>query len=413
MAKQLFDPRFDAARPAAVVRAANVDDVRAAVAFANEQALPVAVRGGGHSYVGASAADGAMVVDLRLLNEIGYDAGSAVIGAGASVIAVQQGLAPFGQTLPLGTCPTVGIAGLALGGGVGVDSRLYGLTCDRLTAATLVLADGSVEQVSATRRPELFWALRGGGAGLGVVTSLTFRTCPTAPKDIVRLSFPGATAEQVLTGWARWLPDTGRSAWASVELSVDDAGAITSTVLLVCAAGTGTATAARLAGIVGAAPGGAGPETLDHAAAVLRLGGGRIDTPRTVTVAGSDVLREVTPESAAAVAAAAAELSTIGGQGMVLVDPLDGAVRDIPADATACPWRAHGALLQWLVADPDSPDAARGWIDRAHHSVARFSAGGYSNYLEADHPAERYLAGNAKRWNRIRAEVDPHGRFAR
>ncbi|WP_194817474.1 FAD-dependent oxidoreductase [Nocardia sp. XZ_19_385] len=409
-AKQLFDPRFDGAHPAAVVRATATEDVRAAVLFANDHDLPIAVRGGGHSYVGASAADDALVLDLRQLDDITYDNGVAVIGAGASLYRIQADLARHGQTLPLGTCPTVGIAGLTLGGGLGVETRLYGFTCDRLIEATLVLADGSVAKVSAADRPELFWALRGGGGGLGVLTSLTFRTCPAAPKDIVRLTFPGAVAQQVLTGWARWLPETGRTAWASVEVSADGTGAVDCAVLLVCAAGTGTTTAARLAGIVGAAPVGTHHRTLGHLDAVLSLAGGQSDMPRTSTVAGSDVVAEFSPALADAVVEAVAARSSAGGRGMVLVDPLDGAVRDLLPDATACPWRDHSAVLQWIATDALDDGAA--WIDRAHRLVAPHSAGGYVNYLEPAQPADRYFAANTNRLTEIRSAVDPHGRMS-
>ncbi|MBP2187280.1 FAD-binding oxidoreductase [Nocardia goodfellowii] len=411
-AKQLFDPRFDAARPAAVVRATDTEDVRAAVAFADEHDLSIAVRGGGHSYVGASAADGALVIDLRQMREITYDNGVAVIGAGASLYGIQAELARHGQTLPLGTCPAVGIAGLTLGGGIGVESRLYGLTCDRLREATLVLADGSRTAVSAANRPELFWALRGGGGGLGVLTSLTFRTCPATSKDIVRLAFSGTAAQQVLTGWARWLPETGRTVWASVEVSADGAGAVGCAIRLVCTAGTGVTTAARLAGVIGAAPVGTHHRTLGHLDAVLSLAGGRPDTPRTSTVAGSDVVARYSPELADAVVEAISSRSSAGGRGMVLVDPLDGAVRDLLADATACPWRNHSAVLQWIATDYRDPGEAAAWIDRAHQLVGAHSAGGYINYLEPAQPTNRYFAANTSRLSDIRAAVDPDGRMS-
>ncbi|MGW0248799.1 FAD-binding protein [Nocardia goodfellowii] len=411
-ARQLFDPRFDAARPAAVIRAADSEDVRTAVVFANEHELPIAVRGGGHSYVGASVADGALVIDLRQMREITYDNGVAVIGAGASLYGIQVELARHGQTLPLGTCPTVGIAGLTLGGGIGVESRLYGLTCDRLREATLVLADGSRTAVSAANRPELLWALRGGGGGLGVLTSLTFRTCPAAAKDIVRITFSGTSADQVLTGWARWLPETGRTIWASVEVSADGTGAVGCAVRLVCAAGTGATTAARLAGVIGAVPVGTQHRTLGHLDAVLSLAGGRSDTPRTSTVAGSDVLAEFSPALADAVVEAVAARSRAGGRGMVLVDPLDGAVRDLLADATACPWRDHSAVLQWIATDYQEPGEAAAWIDRAHRLVGAHSVGGYVNYLEPAQPADRYFAANTGRLSDIRAAVDPDGRMS-
>ncbi|MFI9506485.1 FAD-binding protein [Nocardia sp. NPDC052566] len=414
-AKQLFDTRFDAAAPVAVVQVTSEQDVQAAVDFAGAHGLTVTVRSGGHSYVGASAADSTLVIDMRGLNDVRYEtgsgsSGSAVVGGGASLYAVHQRLAESGQTLPLGSCATVS-TGLTLGGGVGVESRRYGLSCDRLERARLVLADRKLVEVSATNQPDLFWALRGGGGGqVGVVTSLTYRTCPAITKDIVQLTFPGAAVARVLTGWADWLRTTDRDTWANIVLGANGAGGVTCRVLLVCPAGKGDPATTTLAAATGAVPLTTNRRTFQHLDAVRFLAGDT-DPPRTVFVAGSDVVPELSIEVAAAVAETLGDRSRSGLSGGVILDPLDGAVQDIPIGDTAFPWRKHTAVMQWFVAEPNDPGEAAHWITTAHDRLGAHSVGGYVNYLEPGYTPRRYFAENLDRLRRIRAVTDPVDRF--
>lgn len=166
--------------------------------------LKIAVRGGGHSYIGASSANGAMVLDsagptgrgaFRQRHE------KRTVSAATDLYAVHQALAGESRAIPTGSCPTVGVAGLTLGGGLGADSRHAGLTCDALKSATVVLPGGDAVSASADDHAELFWALRGGGGGnFGVTTSMTFARFPTADCDVVRVDFAPSAAAQVLVG---------------------------------------------------------------------------------------------------------------------------------------------------------------------------------------------------------------------
>src|SRR6202011_3105372 len=114
--------------------------------------------------------------------------------------------------IPTGTCPSVGTAGHALGGGLGAQSRHAGLMCDALTSASVVLPGGQAVTASTTNNPDLLWALRGGGGGnFGVTTSLTFATFPTGDVDVVNLNFPPQSFAQVLLGWQSWLRTADRS----------------------------------------------------------------------------------------------------------------------------------------------------------------------------------------------------------
>jgi FAD/FMN-containing dehydrogenase len=181
-------PGYDAARrpvngarhdrhPRFVLCCRSVADVVAAIGFARNTGEHVAVRGGGHCSAGRSSTDG-LLIDLAGLDGVRVaDDGNAVIGAGARLGQVYAALHARGRTLPAGCGATVGIAGLTLGGGIGLLGRRYGLTCDRLVGAQVVLADGRVVDCDLDRDADQFWALRGAGGGqFGVVTALRFDT---------------------------------------------------------------------------------------------------------------------------------------------------------------------------------------------------------------------------------------------
>ncbi|RMI35445.1 FAD-binding oxidoreductase [Nocardia stercoris] len=395
-AVSLFDPRFDGSTPAALVAAADSADVVSAVQFATANHLSVAVRGGGHSYVGASAHSGALIVDTRALNSVTLSGDSATVGAGVGLYPALAALDAAGRSLPVGTCPTVGLAGLTVGGGIGVDSRQYGATCDRLVSAQLVLPGGQLVEVSAQSDPDLFWALQGAGGGLGIVTALTFRTVASASKDIVRLSIPVTDPVKVLTGWAEWAAAAERTSWANLAVRTDNGG-IAVDGLVVCAAGAGAATVAALGAAIGTTPTVLDSNTYAPLDAALSLAGGSPTEPRTARIAGSDVLPTLDTATATAIVKVIADRARAGQPGLVLIDPLTGALSDPAPDATAFPWRRHTAMLQWIVESPQDPVAARAWIGTAHAAVAADSVGGYVNYVEPDTTVDRYYAANAAR----------------
>ena len=199
-AKQVFNTNYNGSTPAAVVAVTSPADVQKAMAFAAAHNLKVAARSGGHSYVGASTANGTMVLDLRqLAGGVKYDAGSGqvTVTPATSLYEIHQTLAAAGRGIPTGTCPSVGAAGHALGGGLGAHSRHAGLLCDQLTSASVVLPNGQAVTASANSNPDLFWGLRGGGGGnFGVTTSLTFATFPTGQYDVVNLNFPASRSRR-------------------------------------------------------------------------------------------------------------------------------------------------------------------------------------------------------------------------
>ena len=176
-ARLVYNLRYDGARPEAVVQAESTADVAAVVKWANRFDVPIVARSGGHSYAGYSTLSNGVVVDLSKLGGVNVSNGRARVGAGVQLIDLQRSLTRRGLSVPSGSCPSVGVAGLTLGGGHGLAGRRFGLTCDNLRAATIVTADGRVRQVDANTNEDLYWACRGGGGGnFGIVTSFTLDT---------------------------------------------------------------------------------------------------------------------------------------------------------------------------------------------------------------------------------------------
>ncbi|WIG95962.1 FAD-binding oxidoreductase [Myxococcus sp. SDU36] len=167
-------------RPALIARCADVADVLAAVEFAREQGLMLAVRGGGHNGAGLGTCDGGLVVDLSLMRgvRVAPESGTVRVAGGSVWGEVDHATHALGLAVPSGIISTTGVGGLTLGGGLGHLTRRYGLTIDSLLAVDMVLADGRFVTANAAQHPDLFWAVRGGGGNFGVVTSFLFQAHP-------------------------------------------------------------------------------------------------------------------------------------------------------------------------------------------------------------------------------------------
>ncbi|MEZ0355347.1 FAD-dependent oxidoreductase [Mycobacterium sp. SA01] len=407
-AKSTFNSRFDGSAPAAVLAAASVADVQRAVEFASSHHIGVSVRSGGHSYIGASSLDATLVINLRRLPG-GIDAGSdtMTVSPATDLDPVQTALASRGRSIPSGSCPTVAVAGLTLGGGLGSDARLHGLTCDALVSATLVLPSGDVLSASADDHPEVFWALRGGGGGnLGVVTSMTFRTFPVTDRDVVTIAFPMDAAAAAIAGWQQWQQAADRDIWGMVNITAGD-GPGRCTVILATPPGSGPAVAGDMLAAAGLSASSTRTRTLNRTDFVHYFEGGDAARLPRAFVAGSDIVGEMTSAAAESIVTAMAAWPAGAGSATAVVESLSGAVGDVDPAASAFPWRRQAASVQWYT--EASSDAATGWLTAAHQALGSASVGGYINYPESGEPLGRYLGPNLQRFNAIRHRYDPAG----
>ena len=205
-ARLIFNRAFDR-RPALIVRCAGARDVARALEFAQNQNLPLAVRGGGHNRAGFSVCDGGVVIDLSGMNRVEVDAGKRVARAeaGALVRDLDQATQRFGLATTSGGCPTVGIAGLTLGGGEGLLMSKYGAACDNLISAQLVTVDGRQVEASENSNPDLFWAIRGGGGNFGVATALEYRLHPVTDVLTGTLTYPAGRIPELLQAFVKFV----------------------------------------------------------------------------------------------------------------------------------------------------------------------------------------------------------------
>ncbi len=214
------DPGYEDARkvwngsidrfPALIARCAGVADVIAAVKFAKDNGLLVAVRGGGHSYPGHSVCDGGLVIDLSLMKGIRVDPEARTVRAqaGALLGELDRETQAFGLAVPSGIVTHTGLSGLTLGGGINWLQRKYGLAIDQLLSVDLITAEGEFVKASASENPELFWGLRGGGGNFGIVTEFEFRLNPVGPIVLAGPIFwPIEDAPNVLRFYHEWIKE--------------------------------------------------------------------------------------------------------------------------------------------------------------------------------------------------------------
>ncbi|MEO3763721.1 FAD-binding oxidoreductase [Streptomyces sp. B8F3] len=206
-AREVWNGAIDR-RPALVARCAGDEDVVAAVDFARDNGMPVAVRGGGHGVAGHAVCDGGLVIDLSAMRGVDVDPGGrrAVAQGGCTLGDVDRETQRHGLATPLGVVTKTGIAGLTLSGGMGWLRRKHGLSCDNLLSVRIVTADGRILVADENQHQDLFWAVRGGGGNFGVVTSFEYRLHPVGPEVFVCFVFyPAARTGEVLRACERYL----------------------------------------------------------------------------------------------------------------------------------------------------------------------------------------------------------------
>jgi FAD/FMN-containing dehydrogenase len=432
-AKALYNPRLDVA-PRAIAFCETTADVAEVVRFARRRGWPVAARSGRHSFAGYSNAIGGIVADVSRMDAVTLDADRRIarVGGGANVLDVYRELAlGHGVSLPVGTCPTVGVAGLTVGGGFGRRMRRDGITADSLRAATVVLADGSVANCSKATRPGLYWALRGGGAGYAIVTELRFTARAGEDPIAFTLAFDWPKAAAALDAWQRSLPFAPRTlSYGRFRALRLPTGTLTATVSGHWY-GSETSLRALLAPLIAVGP---ARQTLTKRAfvdAALPDGTTRAaDGSLSVKVEHfpnyqrSDFFSALLPPGAIAALLAQIErwpgAGGSGHEGGVQLDALGAVVNRHAADATAFVHRSerlHCAYLSfWGATDPpDVAAACAQWTRDTHAAMRPYASGAaYQNYIDAELGDWRqaYYGSNLARLRRIKRSYDPGDRFA-
>ena len=431
-----FNARFHQVRPRALVRCATPEDVAETIAFLTRHGLESATRSGGHCFAGHSSTRG-VVVDVTPMAAVTVSGDVASVGAGARLGAVYGALDVHGLAIPAGTCPPVGIAGLALGGGLGVLGRTYGVTSDRLLRAQVVLADGRIVDCDEDRHADLFWALRGAGAGnFGVVTSLDLRTVPAPEVTNVHATWPSRLAAAVAEAWQRWAPHGPDELAASLKMTatgeVDGPASVDLYAALQATESEAAELLDELVRRVGADPVSASlrlmsfPETRRFWAQLgLAEDAAAAGPPPEVTqpqhlFARSEFFRRHLPAEAIAELVATFTGGRTPGESRELdFMPWGGAYNRVPADATAFVHRAelfqlkHSAVVD-APGTPVAAAAAHDWVNRSWATVHPWGSGRvFQNFADPDleNWAEAYYGANLDRLVRVKARYDPGNVF--
>jgi hypothetical protein len=405
--------------------------------------VPLALRSGGHSFAGYSTTSG-LVLDVTRMNTVQVDAqaGTATIGAGARLIDVYAALAEHNLALPAGSCPSVGIAGLALGGGVGVLGRKFGLTCDNLLAAEVVAANGNVLTCDASQHADLFWALRGGGGGnFGVATSFTFQVHPVTTLALFTLNWAWAAATDMIDAWQQWAPLGPDELWSNcLLLATGDRRA--DPIARVNGVYVGDianleALLEHLTGQIQAAPTSRYVSSVGLLEAMLveaNCEGQSVDAchlqnqnpqgqvPRVTSGARSDYYTRALPRQgigALVNAIEARQTSPLLGEGGINCDAYGGAINRVGADATAFVHRNALFSAQysanWTVGEAGAVIAAnQTWLADTWQAMRPYVSGAaYQNYIDPDLSdwPQAYYGGNLARLQQVKAAYDPDNFF--
>jgi len=423
----VYNTRFDGRRPAAVVHVLDTADVAAAVRWANRFDVRLVARSGGHSYAGYCTTGDGVVLDLSRLREIRVSGGRATLGPAAELIDVQRALTRRGVTVPSGSCPTVGIAGLALGGGHGLAGRRFGLTSDNLLAARVVTADGRVRHVDADSGEDLYWACRGGGGGnFGVVTSLTLKTHRAAAASYFFVSWPWSQAGEAIAAWQRFAPEAPPALTSILSLGTTGGAGTPRVSALGQYFGGETALRRLVRPLTRVAGASLRTGRSSYFTMVLRWAGcleGGLPachrSTRSSFYAKSDYFdRPVGPRGRARMIdwTERRQRTPSLGSGALLLDAYGGALNRPSADASAFVHRDVLFSLQYLAyfQGTTAGRASRRWVNGVWHALRPHASGeAYQNYIDPDLDRwqRAYYGSNLARLREIKKQLDPDFRF--
>lgn len=393
--------------PGLVLRVRNVEELRSALAFARTQPVPLGIRSAGHGISGRSTNDGGIVIDLAALNEITVlDESKRLvrIGPGATWQQVAAALAPHGWALTSGDYGGVGVGGLATAGGIGFLAREHGLTIDHLRAAEVMLADGSLVRVSDDEHPELFWAVRGAGANIGVVTAFEFEVDEVGPVGWAQFAFDASDTAGFLERWGAAVEGSPRDLTSNLIMGGARPGQPRyAQVMTMVDSGDADVILERLQPIADAGPLVDQSVQLTTYQAVLSNATGAPHDAQGEPAARSGLVDHITPEFAAAIA----RLLDSGAVYFFQIRSVGGAVADIPADATAYAHRDANFSIAAIGSNPARLD--EGW-----DTLRPLMDGLYLSF-ETDVSVARledaFPPATLERLRAIKREVDPDNVF--
>lgn len=411
-------------RPALIAQVATPEDAARAVRFAREQGLPLSIRGGGHNVAGSALVDDGVVIDHTLRRAVDVDPRTrrVTVAPGALLGELDAATRPFGLAVPVGINTTTGVAGLALGGGIGWLMRRHGLTCDHLVEADMVTAKGDIIEVTERTEPALLWGLRGGGGNFGVVTRFVFEAVPLSDPVLAGPAlYPMEQGEAVLRRYRDWAPGLGRDTTALVALRT----LLPSPSLPVELHGR------RVVAVVVCHIGPAGSDEALHRG-LRSLGPLLADgVTRKPFVAHQAFFDSSVPAGygyywkshylsglSDAFIDAAVELHRQAPQpwSYSLIGQLGGAIADVADGATAYPHRtpSHILNINGVAATPRDDEPAIAWASRTFDALAPFSTGGvYVNFM-GDEGRDRVAAAYGDAYPRLaalKAHWDPSNVF--
>ena len=421
--------------PAARVLLRTNEGAAAAVNWLRNNRVPFAVRGGGHCYE-AFSQNVAVVLDLRNMADVKVEDGGATVsvGGGALLGQIYQALTEIGRIVPAGSCPQVGVAGHVLGGGFGLFSRKYGLTCDSLTGVEIVDAKGRILSVNDKQESDLFWALRGGGAGaFGVVTRLIFKTrqIDSGTRFTIdwgeesKLALPHAAA--AFQAWQEWAPKAPRE--ITPILRVSGGGQVRLHCFGISTRTDEAWVRQQVEPLARQTGGSLGPIVTQPTVDLLKHFGGshnrltgtlndREFFDPTYFKGKSDVIAsQLDTASVTALLAAVAD----AGLTDVICDAYGGAVADLADDATAFVHRSKTLFnMQYIVDWTSSSEAEQrrrlDSINRVYAALSHARTGAaYFNYCDLDigpkNFASAYWGSNVPRLRHVKAIYDPTNLF--
>ncbi len=411
-ARKNYNGRFNKF-PIIIVYCRAVQDVINAILWVRSNHLPFRIRGGGHSYEAFSLVDGGLVIDVSGLLELQIDKESQImrVGPGHRLLPLYGKLWDQGMVIPGGTCPTVSVTGLTLGGGYGLLSRLFGMTCDSLLEVEMVTAQGEIIRADENQHSDLLWACRGGGDGnFGVITSFTFRLHPIGNVARYRMTWDFADLKKVVRYWQSWAPYTDPRITPLLALPAQNQGDLRSNGVFV-------GSEQELREIIRPLQEATQPKIAEFYSTTwleaAQLFGGYIVRQEKFKNSSAYIYEPLPDE---AIDVLIHNLQTAPGHAnVVTLDTYGGAIGQVPADATAFPHRKALFVLQYLSYWMQDPEAVKNihWIERFRQSMLPYTKGAYRDYVDsliADWP-QAYFGENLGKLKRVKQIYDPENLF--